>query len=71
MTLKQLRIDFNYLNDNINNYLVNEDGLVNYVFVNMTSGTMDMKEFLLWCINDLVSHVIYDSEDEESRREFY
>lgn len=65
ITLKQMRKDYEFLDANIGEYFVDEDGLVNRVFVELLSGEMDMKGYLLWCIEDLVHYVYNESEDEE------
>ena len=63
ITLKQLRSDFNFLYENIDDYAVNEDALVNVVYWELIDGQMSIKDYLLWCIKDLVSYVYEESMD--------
>lgn len=62
--LKQLREDFEYLEDNLSDYMVDEDGLVNVVARELLSGEMDLKDYVLWSIKDIVSHCIQENENE-------
>ena len=64
LSLKQLRSDFEYLENNLSDYMVNEDGLVNVVARELLSGEMDLKDFVLWSIKDIVSYCVHESEHE-------
>lgn len=64
LTLKQLRSDFEYLEDNLSDYAVCEDGLVNHVSKALLYGHIDLKDFILWHINDIITYVTEDIEED-------
>lgn len=65
ITLRQLRSDFEYLENNLSDYVINEDGLVNVVAKELVKGDMDLKGFLLWSIKDIIEYAVYENEDED------
>lgn len=65
ITLKQLRNDFNYLEENLSDYAINEDNLVNNVARGLLNGDMDLKDYILWCIKDIISYSMYENEDDD------
>lgn len=65
VTLKQLRSDFNYLEENLSDYAMNEDSLVNIVAKGLLDGDMDLKDYILWCIKDIISYAMYENEDDD------
>lgn len=66
-SLEQLRRDYKYLKDNIQEYYVSEDGLINGASVKLLIGTMNLKGFILWHIKDIVNYVFYNSENTEDK----
>ena len=64
-TLQQLISDFYFLYNNISDYATDENGLVNHVTWDLISGKMDIKDFILWSIQDIVNYVYCDTEYEE------
>lgn len=70
ITLEQLRSDFDYLYGNINDYMANEDVIVNHAFeylLDLLHETVDLKDFALWAIKDVVDYVINDSSNNDDK----
>lgn len=65
ISLKQLRSDFEYLEENLSDYAVNEDGLVNIVSRGLLNGDMTVKDFVLWSIKDIINYVVEEIEDDD------
>ena len=60
-----LRADFEYLDDNINWYLIDEAILVTEIAPGLQYGTVNLKQFLLWSIWDIIAFVIIENHDED------
>lgn len=74
MDEKELCKDIEYLRGVLGNeYLVNEDWLVNFAYENLVNGSIDLKDFLLSAIKDIFSEVecnTYNAISDESIERF-
>lgn len=50
ISLSQLRKDYMYLYENIDEYFVDDDALVNKVSLQLIKGEISLKDYLLWNI---------------------
>ena len=65
ITLKQLRTDFEYLEDNLSDYLMGADYLVNHIARGLIDGSVTLREYLSWCIQDIIYYTVIENENED------
>ena len=64
LTLKQLRGDFKYLRENLSDYEIDAGGLLD-MGRGLIEGTATLKDYLLWCINDIIYYAVYEENKDD------